>query len=252
MKKFFPIIAILIIVLGFSACTNKSGTENAASDSQSSIVDKPKQSISHREIEQNKTTWEKKTSDLKVVNNKTTISDLATFPKDLDGLKKKNDYVISGTVVNLQQMTDLNSNAMTKVTILVSRVISGDDKLTDHKITVVWHGGITKNAKSKKVFIQSKETPLPEIGSKIITGINNNTKTDLDKKYVEYLKDNHIKTSSLFKVSVPEYNVWIKNSDDKKYKLNNPTLTKKSSSIDDKDLKALNKLTTQLNNNYNN
>lgn len=253
MKKIIPLATLLVIFLGISACSNQTKSDNAASKSETAIVNKPEQTVSKSTIKQNKARWDKETKSLKLVHDKTSVSDLATFPKDLKSLKKNNDYVISGTVINLQKMTDNNQSAMTKATILVDRVISGNEKLSKHKIKVTFNGGITKNKKSQKVFVQKNSTPIPTIGSKIITGVNTNYKDDADDKQAAYLKENNLGGSDSFEISVPEYNLWVKNKHDKKYSLNNPQLTgKKVSDSDKKYAKQLKKLTLQLNNNYNN
>lgn len=252
MKKIIPLLVLLLIPIGISACSTTSQSENSASKSETTIVNKPEQTVSDDEIQQNKQKWEKETKSLKVVHDKVSVSDYATFPEDLKSLKKNNDYVVSGTVTNLQRMTDNNETAMTKATILVTRVIKGNEKLEQHKIKVSFSGGITKNAKSKKVFIQKSAVPIPEIGSKIITGINAYDTNNADKKQTEYLKENGLDGSDAFEISVPEYNIWIKSEHGEKYHLNNQTLTGKNATDKNKKYaKELKKLTEQLNNNYN-
>lgn len=252
MKKITPLLVLLLIPLTISACSTQSQSENSASKSETTIVNKPEQTVSDNEIQQNKQKWEKETGSLKVVHDKVSVSDYATFPEDLQSLKKNNDYVISGTVINLQKMTDHNETAMTKATILVTRVIKGNEKLEQHKIKVTFSGGVTKNAKNKKVYVQKSAVPIPAIGSKIITGVNAKSADDADKKEAEYLKENGLDGSDYFEISVPEYNLWIKSEYGEKYHLNNQTLTgKKATDKNKKYAKELKKLTQQLNNNYN-
>ncbi|AKP66275.1 hypothetical protein [Companilactobacillus ginsenosidimutans] len=217
------------------------------------IESKPQTNISEREINNNKINWDKGTSSLKVVKDKSTITDLASFPTSLDKLKKDNDYVIQGTIIDLDEMTDYNENAMTKATILVDNVISGGNGIQDHTIKVVFTGGVTENSKSQQVYVNRVDAPIPEIGSKIITGIRTNRSQDTtDKKYAKYLKTNKLGGSDTFKISVPEYNIWVKNDGEKKYSLNNPELNGKKTSDSNKEIAdKLQKLTDILNDKYN-
>lgn len=248
MKKILPILTLLFAIVAISACTQKSSSENAASKNETAIESKPQQNITEREIQNNKISWDKATSSLKIVKDKSVISDLASYPISMKKLKKDNDYVIQGTVVNLQEMTDNNGAAMTKATILVNKVISGGDGIRNHTIKVTFAGGITTNSKGKKVYVKNVDAPIPEIGSKIITGIKTNSSDDADKKMAKYLKANKLGVSDSFTISVPEYDLWIKKENSKKYVLNNPELTGKNvSDSNQKIANKLQKLTDELN-----
>lgn len=253
MKKTLPILTLLLAIVTISACTNNSQSENASSQTESSIVSQPKDNVTQDEIKTNKTNWENGISSLKVVHDKSSISDYASFPTKLANLKKNNDYVISGTVTNLETMTDNNQAPMTKATIMVDNVLSGNGKLKKHEIKVIFNGGITTNDKSKQVFVEKSDTPIPSIGSKIITGITSNRSGDTDKEYAKYLKKNHLGGSDSFAISVPEYNLWIYDNNSHKYVLNNPQLIGKKVSYSNEDnAKKLKKLTKQINQNFNN
>lgn len=181
------------------------------------------------EIKQNRLKWQHLTA--KMTHPKTSLSndECGVGPaSNLETLKLSSDYLISGTVYNLERMPQSDGRAVTRVTIKVDRVIKGERKLRGKFIKTAMNSGIIRDS-GKDVLIEYDQYPLPIIGSKIITGIYKNKSDMADRTHIKYLKANGLMGSDGYGIHDQAYNVWIKNVGDDDYHLNNSAVIDRKS-----------------------
>ncbi|ERL64949.1 hypothetical protein L248_3111 [Schleiferilactobacillus shenzhenensis LY-73] len=147
--------------------------------------------------------------------------------------------VISGLVTDWQRVTGTTNSAVTKLTIYVDKVLSGDTKLLGKEITVVYKGGYmtygdysygrikewdkgnTSNiSDSTLVFTEDSSAPLPKINSTILIPIRPFTDGKETPAFTKYIRENHLETA--YAIGAPEYNTWIVQDGGHKVLSNNP------------------------------
>ncbi|WP_119326172.1 hypothetical protein [Companilactobacillus musae] len=247
MKKLLIVMMTIILVLPFSACGNRKQT--LSSDKQMTLLQK------------NQKRWHKQIADLPVEHPKGLENNSKYVPTSMSDFKKHNQVIIQGTVYNLQRMKSPDNKADLKVTIHVDRVIKGNKALKNTDIYTSVSGGITttnsfyRNGNQTReanheILVEYQEIPLPKIGSKIIAGvIPVGTVDDLDPQNnnsISVKKSDNFKLAKTYNLTNVKYGMWVKNTNDKKYHLNNPrALTK----LDDNPVakRGLEKLTKELN-----
>lgn len=194
-------------------------------------------------IKLNNKKWTKRINTVDSVRYIKTESSYINFPTSVKELKDKNSSVIKGQVLNLEQTSGVKNTAMTKVTVLVTKVISGDASLISKPIKVLVQGGITTNKDlyygmedkiksngsnikldDEKVMVKNEDMDIPKIGSEIITGIVRNRANTPSQEYNDYLKNNNLGGSDSYGISVPEYNLWLKDKGDSKFRINNRSI----------------------------
>ncbi|WP_125762078.1 hypothetical protein [Companilactobacillus hulinensis] len=237
MKKATYLILPLISVIFLTACQSNAGKDSSKKDPESELQ------VQKQKITRNKKAWDEKVSDIKRIDVRT-IGETSSyvFPQNLKEMKASKKPLIKGTVVNLEKMTNLNHLANTKATVKIDAVLMGDKKLKNKTITIVLSGGIvaareyfngmnlesgkyngvTVNPDSnQKLYINDTDGPLPKIGSKIITDLSLNSydKTDTGE-FATMLRSNDLKNNKSYLSGEP-FTFWVKNTNSKKYVLNN-------------------------------
>lgn len=237
--------------------------------------------INYTQIAVNSNNWKKKVSRIKRTEYITSHTSYINFPTTLNELKDKNSSVIKGKIIDLGEIKGAKNIALTKVTIIPTEIISGDDELLNKPIKILMKGGITTNkdlyfgmeekikqqgAKIKldneKVMVRDPNIELPEIGSEIITGIIPNKSDTPNVEYNEYLESNDLGGEDSYSISVPEYNVWLKTRANDKFNINNKELNEPNTSktytkyaINNNAKKSitqkLNETTDEINNKFN-
>jgi len=245
MKRTLIILATVIFVLPLTAWMHTSGSN--ISNNQPAIIRK------------NSRTWKKEISDLPIIKSDGLGDSGGYIAQSMQQLKSVNDSVINGTVYSLERMESSKNLAFTRATVHVDKVISGDKELKGKNIQMVLNSGITSTScwyadknqtreADHDILVQYSEFPLPEIGSKIILGISSEVKNETTP-YNEGLKQSGLHLKKSYIVNMPEFNLWIKDSKDRKYRLNNPKANEKLKA--NKEMKRkITKLTDELNQKY--
>lgn len=251
MRKILMAIVILVFVLPLSAYSvkalQKSTAHSIPSESPSAIIKK------------NQKAWKRSTANASIIHSDEFNHNRGNVGTSLDQLKNQNKVVIKGTVYKLEKMVSPKNTAYTKASIHVDQVISGDESVKNQTIYLALNGGLVSldqyagSSKPKnpdqKILVKNDEFPLPSVGSKVITGLLP-MRVDESSEYGNALKQSGFTVDNSFAVNVPQYNFWVKAPKAKHYLLNNPKLRQKSQQ--DNDLaQALHRLTTELNQKYN-
>lgn len=247
MKKIVLIVMALILVLPLAACSTKKQVPKV--DKQTTLLQK------------NQKKWQQQIADLQVESSEGLINKSDFVPTSMESFKNRNTIAIQGTVYNLEKMKSPDNKANLKATIHVDRVIKGDSSLKGQNIYTAVDGGITtmnrfyKNMNQTReadheILVKYQEAPIPKIGSKVIVGMMPvGTVDDLDPENnnsVSVKKSNNFKLAKTYNLTDIQYGMWVKDTKDKKYRLNNPqALTKLSNNPDAK--QGLEELTKELN-----
>ena len=254
MKKTLIVLMTLVFVLPLSACSVSSMLHSSGSK-----IDQ--KSISQTDIiKKNYNSWQKNVDGIEIVKSNTAVDSRGKIAESMIQLKELNNSVIQGTVYNLEKMNNTKNVAYTRATIHVDKVISGDKKLQGKDIQMALNGGITstsqwyadKNQTREAVhdiLVQYSEFPLPKIGAKLIMGMNQADENE-PSPYNKALKKSKFDYKKSYVAGMPEYNLWVKNPEDKKYHLNNPQADKKLKTNPEMK-QGISKLTTELNQKYN-
>jgi len=236
MKSWIFLVIILSAVL-LSGCSQKtvSNDRNKSTNIETKI--RPQTQIQNR-----KTKWDRSVSKVRTVErpffNISRNYDGITF----DQFKYNNTYVVEATILDFHKIKWVANMPKTKMTVRIDRVISGNKSIEGKRLYLNFPGGfarerdiytsskgtISTTDPDKIIFYKIPNTPLPEIGSKIITGLRN------DVKHVKQQFD------SLY-ISDVEHTFWVKRN--RKFELNNPAFQTANRSLD------IFKLTDELNKN---
>jgi hypothetical protein len=243
MRKSVTLLLITLMIIPLSACgVFKSASKDVATTKVS--ADK----IDRSKLEHNIQVWNDRIKSATVETTTTDHSgDYATIPTSITELKKYNPILVEGTVYNLKPMKGADNEAHTKVTVFVNKVINGNKSLQNTYINFNLNSGFIYKPDQKKYnYIKKAEVPLPQISSKIITGITPRTvqktsKDPLSKFFIE----NGLADNKSYQLNDPVYAFWDKKATDSSYHLNNPFLTRNLK--DDWYAKKLLDLTDQLN-----
>jgi len=254
MKKTLIVLMTLIFVLPLSACSVSGLMHSIGSD----LVDKDTDQVAI--IKKNSQVWEKEIAGMQVVESDEHGDSRGRIASSMTELKKSSKSVIQGTIINFEKMNNPKNVAYTKATIHIDDVISGDKQLKGQNIQMALNSGITSTTKwfadknqtrevAHDILVQYDEFPLPKIGTKIIVGIDPAAK-DEPSPYNMALKRSKFDYQKSYVAIMPEYNLWIKKSSDRKYHLNNPKVAEKLKS-NVKMKQGLTKLTETINQKYN-
>ena len=211
---------ITIIAVPIAGCSNKKN-ESAAE-------------LRQEKIQKNRAAWDKK---VKNADKAYLISgeDLTqVFPQTMKQLKKKNDFVIQGTIINYRKKEGITMGDETIASIYVDKVIAGSKSLKGTYIkTTLPHGfamsddmnvtfdGDGDNGPNTEKFYWSNDFPLPKIGSQIITGITSNKEYLKEYPAVrEEMEKFKLADSKSYYIKNPMENFWVKNNKGK-YVINN-------------------------------
>lgn len=171
-------------------------------------------------------------------------------------LLNSNKNVIEGTVINLEEMKD-KLGTTTKATVLVDKVLSGENSLKGKKIKTEFGGGLNKteyvysdvegnylgdkygyDSPNTRVYVNDPNFPMPKIGSKFVTQIQKYS--GRDKIQTKNYKEKYQLTPNNFYIIKDPYVLfWVEKNG--KYELNNPIF--KNSKTDSN----LDKITKQIN-----
>ncbi|MQS75265.1 hypothetical protein [Companilactobacillus halodurans] len=254
MKKTLIALILLVFVLPLSVFGIK--TLQGSIKPQAKEIGRP-----NLVIKKNQNIWKKRIVNADVIKSDGFNNGKSYVGTTMDQLDNHSKAVIKGTVYNLQRMNSPKNMAYTKATIHIDKVLSGDTQLKGKNIYIAFEGGLVSfdhwyaNMSKPKDFdhemlVKNEEFPLPDIGSKIIAGLVPNH-LDEATDYNMALKQSGFTIHNSYMIDVPQYNFWIKRPDADKYVLNNPKALKKSN--DRPNLAAaLEKLTTEINQKYNN
>lgn len=247
-KKINSVVTYLIMTLclmSISACSTQS----------QKLSNTKEQSSFETEIKTNKKKWNNKIKNIPVVKYPKVSSTTETIEEDhynfsfqlVEGLKDsklneasffKENTVINATIVNYKEMKDKVISPTTEVTIFVNKVLSGSKSLKGRTIKTEFGGGLTKvqylfsdvegnyygkdygyNNPDTKVFADNLSFPMPKIGSKIVTQVENFS--TLSKGQQKYYETKYKLTSkNFYPIKDPYILFWIKKGN--KYQLNNP------------------------------
>ena len=158
----------------------------------------------------------------------------------LSHFKNGSKLVVKAQVVNLEQEHP-SLVTETKATIYIEKVISGNKAYQGRTIKTEFSGGLStakyqltsiegnyvgakfgiKDPKTP-VYLSNPNIPMPNIGQKIIVGLNKfHPESEAEKK--TYQK-NGLTTKNFFVISNPEVTYWVQKNG--KFKLNNPAFYK--------------------------
>lgn len=239
MKKLFIALALLSFTAPLTGCQLLS-SKNQSDDSTFKI--------NQTRLQHNSQHWQNKIDSARIETQ--TIGSPGQYsliPTSVDELKKYNPLLIKGTVFNLEPMKNCRNEAYTKVSVFVDQVLKGNKKTESMIINFNLNSGfIFKPQQDEFNYIKKTEVPMPEIGSKIITGLTprkiDPTKKDpITKFFVENQSADHLSYS----INDPIHSFWIKKNNQADFQLNNPLLNQQSK--DDWYAKKLLNLTEQLN-----
>jgi len=249
MRKTLIVLILLVFVLPLSAYSVNSfqGKEHHGQ-------------ISAGLIQKNQKKWHGQIKNADVVHIDDLENDKSGTATSIDELNNHSKSVIKGTVYNLEKMNSPKNMALTKVLVHVDKVISGDKSLNNTTVYLALNGGLVSfdhlyagTSKSKdfnhEMLVKNDQSPLPSIGSKIITGLIPNT-LDKQSEYNNSLKQSGFNVTNSYMIQVPQYNLWIKKKNSQKYILNNPEVHKKSVRNDEL-VESLQKLTNRINQKFN-
>ncbi len=153
-------------------------------------------------ISKNKQRWNQQTRNTKVKYHPSFgMMDYSNEPLNWHDLKKKNDSIILGTVIDYKKNKRQAIFPTTTVQVKVDKVLSG--KGTSHYITTTFPSGFgfadeiemdikgdpSKNITHKEYLYKKNSFPLPKIGGKFVTGI--------------------VKNRREYQVSAPLFNFWV-------------------------------------------
>jgi len=249
------VLATLVFILPLTACKSNT-TSKVTSAPKTQQINNSQSAV----ISRNKKIWKKEIKDIPVVKTNQHGDNRGKISSSLSELTKVNGSVIKGTIVNLTRMDNAKNVALTKSTIHVDSVISGDKKLQGKNIQMALNSGITTTSSwyadknqtreaEHDILVQYAQAPLPAIGSKIIVGMKLADKSE-SSPYNKSLKQSGFDYKKTYVAAMPELNLWIKNSGEKDFHLNNPATDKRLKS--DIELKQeITKLTQELNQKYN-
>lgn len=190
-------------------------------------------------ISKNKQRWNQQVKRVEVKKHPSFgMMDYSNEPLTWHKLKKKNDLVILGTVVDYKKNKRQTIFPTTTVQIKINKVLHG--KKGNNYITTTFPSGlgyadeielgIEKNQESRaehKEYLYQKESfPLPKIGSRFVTGV--------------------VKSHGKYQISAPLFNFWVLNNN--QLELNNKDLKKIEN---DEKVVKLNELTELLNHKLN-
>ena len=225
MKKTLIVLTLLFFVLPLSACGSNTKTPNhQASKTESKY--QPDTAL----IKKNRETWDKLTKDAEIVKTDDYSGD-KIVPTKLSELKGYGP-VVKGTVYNLEQMDAPKNMAFTKAKIHIDQVLSGDKKIVGKDYYVVLRGGLTTTdifyadmnrtrEVNHPILVENPQSPLPKIGTQIITVLSKNTLDDGSEFSKILLKSGFTKENSR-PIFDEQFSFWIK-SKSGEYVLNNPT-----------------------------
>jgi len=158
----------------------------------------------------------------------------------LSHFKNGSKLVVEAQVINLER-EHLSLVTETKATIYIEKVISGNKAYQGRTIKTEFSGGLStakyqltsiegnyvgakfgiKDPKTS-VYLSNPNIPMPNIGQKIIVGLNKfHPESEAEKK--TYQK-NGLTTKNFFVISNPEVTYWVQKNG--KFKLNNPAFYK--------------------------
>ncbi len=221
MKKSITLMLLFLSILPLSACglVKQVGKEANPPKNMSS---EEKQTV-----DKNSQHWNDKIENAKIeTSSYDGQDDYDLIPTSMKELKQYNDVLIKGTVYNLQEMKGVDNDAYTKVSVFVNKVISGNKNLQGKIINFSLNSGFIYKPDQKKYNYDKRiETPMPPIGSQIITGLTPRKiypkSTDsVDKFFIE----NDAAGKYAFNLNNPVNNLWIKKDGQKQFHLNNPNL----------------------------
>ncbi|AKP67899.1 hypothetical protein [Companilactobacillus ginsenosidimutans] len=225
MKKVISLIIIILLIFPLAACGNNS-KKVSANDSYKKSITK----LNTSKMDENEQAWNEKIKTAKIETISTSNNGAYTrIPTSMSELKKYNPTLIKGTVYNLQTMTGEKNEAQTKVAVYVDKVINGDKRLQNSFIYFNLNSGFIYKPDQKDFnYLKRAETPMPAIGSQIITGI---TLRDINPKKKDpvttFFLSNGATGNNFYIVDDPYYAFWIKKPGADEFKLNNPFLTRK-------------------------
>jgi len=163
-------------------------------------------------ISKNKQRWNQQAKTTKVKYYPSFgMMDYSNEPLTWHDLKKKNDSIILGTVIDYKKNKHQAIFPTTTVQVKVDKVLSG--KKTSHYITTNFpsgfgfadeieidiEGNFSKDVTHKEYLYKKNSFPLPKIGGKFVTGI--------------------VKKRGEYQISAPLFNFWVVRNDH--LKLNN-------------------------------
>ncbi|HIY93343.1 hypothetical protein [Companilactobacillus sp. HBUAS56275] len=185
-------------------------------------------------LQQNRYNWRHQVNQTKIINRQ--FLDIADDYSGitLEQFKHQNRYVIRATVLNLQKIKWIAPQPETKLTLKVDQVISGNKGLEGKRLYLNFPGGFGRERDiyaqptnpDSEIFYHIPNSPLPEIGSKVICGLISDVHHNNDR-----LDQLHI--------SDVEHTFWVKRKG--KYELNNPAFKKVKRNL------AIFELTTEFN-----
>ena len=248
MKKKLILLSLLVFVLPLFAFTWP--FQHHQSDSKTGRLS------TAALVKKNKKAWHKTIKDSDIIDMDGQVDNRGYIAYSMPQLKEANELVIKGTVIKLEKMDNPDNMALTKATIKITEVLHGKKSLKGKTIAVALNGGVTTFDKwyaglpspkdeDHKVLIKYDEYPIPEIGSQIITGLS---KADVSEPsdYMKAIRKNKFNFKKTYVLGMPEFNLWVKKPNEKKFYLNNPLAAKKlvvNPTFD----KGINRMTQQFN-----
>lgn len=207
-----------------------------------------------RIIRKNQSIWKKQIQNVDIINSEEFDDNNSFVATSLDQLRNHSKSVIKGTIYKLDKMNSPKNVAYTKASVHIDQVISGDKTLKNKTVYMALVGGLVSldslhNSDhsgdfNHDVLVKNDQAPLPNIGSKIITGLVPNV-IDEPSEYNDALRQSGFTIHNSYAVDNQQYNLWIKKSHSQKFVLNNPKVKKQSFE------KKLQSLTTEINKKYN-
>ncbi|WP_125762080.1 hypothetical protein [Companilactobacillus hulinensis] len=185
----------------------------------------------HAELKKNKKIWNRKVSSAKRIKIHSYENDgFISTPINLKQVKGYGPISIKGIITNYYELSGYKSNARTKAKIFVESVYKGDVKLKGKSVIVIMQGGLVSSDKyyhgrhnpipKQKVYLDNVDAPLPKIGSEIIAAMDiNEYKNSNMTNFDMGLKVNRISSGGSYRISIPEYTLWVKNRDTKQYEV---------------------------------
>lgn len=231
MKNSLSFLAILLSALLLTSCGTRS--------------DKKPAKLSELELlKKNTQNWNHQTKGAQMVHLSGTYNDFNGSVHSLKAIENmhSDSSVIKGKVLNLHQVKYNHSEegsifpAYTRMEIKVNTIIGGNKKPAKKVIDVLFADGLTTynsfykrinpNLKrSRKVFVQDDNVPLPRIGSEVIMSIQ-----ESDWAYAcTYLNaiKNGFHEDRFYQPVMQTLHFWIKNPGDKEFIANNTVIKNK-------------------------
>jgi len=230
-KLYLAMFLLMFLLVG---CTQKKVSEvNKSTDIETHV--RPQ-----TQLRKNKLKWDQAVDKVRVVKRP-----FFNIPEKYQGItfdqfRYNNKYIVKATVLDLHKIKWLAISPKTKMTVRIDRVIKGNKGLEGKRVYLNFPGGFARERDiytsskgtvstanpDKVIFYKIPNTPLPEIGDKIITGLRNDSQHDKEQLDGLYISD-------------AENTFWVKRG--KKYELNNPAFQKAKPNL------PIFKLTAELN-----